>query len=52
MEPVLLKHLVARYKLDKMLLDKHPEHKVLLEKDIANYVTSISFQSKLDLLTL
>lgn len=59
MKPVLLKHLVARYKIDKMLLDKHPEHKVLLEKrikqhekDIVNYVTSTSFQSKLNLLTL
>lgn len=58
-EPVLLKHLVARYKMDKMLLDKHPEHKVLLEKrikqhekDIVNYVTGTSFQPKLNLLTL
>lgn len=59
MEPVLLKHLVTRYKMDKKLLDKYPKHKVLLEKrirqdekDIVNYVTSTSFQSKLNLLTL
>ena len=32
MEPVLLKHLVARYKIDKMLLEKYPEKKMLLEK--------------------
>ena len=58
MEPVLLKHLVARYKIDKMLLEKYPEKKVLLEKrikqhekDIVNYVTSTSFQAKLNVLT-
>lgn len=59
MKPVMLKHLVARYKIDKILLEKYPEHKVLLEKrikqhekDIVNYVTSTSFQSKLNLLKL
>lgn len=59
MGQVLLKHLVARYKMDKMLLDKHPEHKELLEKrikqhekDIVNYVTNTSFQSRLNSLTL
>ena len=59
MEPVLLKHLVSRYKMDKMLLEKYPEKKMLLEKrikqhekDIVNYVTSTSFQSKLNLLKL
>ena len=59
MEPVLLKHLVARYKMDKMLLDEHPEYKVLLgkrikqhEKDIVDYVTNDSFHAQLNLLTL
>lgn len=59
MEPVMLKHLVARYRIDKILLEKYPEKKMLLkkrikqhEKDIVNYVTSTSFQSKLNLLTL
>lgn len=46
-----LKHYVARYKLDKELLEKHPEHKELLEKrikrheqDIIAYVTSEKFE--------
>lgn len=59
MKPVMLKHLVARYRMDKILLEKYPEKKMLLgkrikqhEKDIVNYVTSTSFQSKLNLLKL
>lgn len=45
-----LENLVNRLKLDKELLEKHPENKELLEKrikqhkdDIANYVTSERF---------
>ena len=45
-----LEDLVNRLKLDKELLEKHPENKELLEKrikqhkeDIANYVTSDRF---------
>lgn len=48
---VKLRHLVARYKIDKELLEKHPEHKELLEKrierhkkDIVEYVTSSKFE--------
>ena len=54
-----LKHYVARYKLDKELLEKHPEHKELLEKrikrheeDIVAYVTSDRFQCALNNLNL
>lgn len=59
MDQVMLKNLVERYRTDKMLLDKSPEHKELLEKrmnqhkeDIVNYVTSDSFQSQLNFLNL
>ena len=59
MESVMLKHLVARYRMDKILLEKHPEKKMLLEKrikqhekDIVDYVTSDSFHAQLNLLTL
>ena len=45
-----LENLVNRLKLDKELLEKHPENKELLEKrikqhkdDIANYVTTERF---------
>ena len=45
-----LENLVNRLKLDKELLEKHPENKELLEKrikqhkeDITNYVTSERF---------
>lgn len=45
-----LENLVNRLKLDKELLEKHPDNKELLEKrikqhkdDIANYVTSERF---------
>ena len=55
MESVTLKHLVARYKLDKEFLQKHPENRELLEKrirrhekDIAEYVSSDSFQMVLN----
>ena len=58
-EPVMLKHLVARYRMDKILLEKYPEKKMLLEKrikqhekDIVDYVTSDSFHAQLNLLTL
>lgn len=54
-----LKNYVARYKLDRMLLEKHPEHKELLEKrierhekDIINYVTSDHFECALNNLNL
>lgn len=54
-----LKHYVARYKLDKELLEKHPEHKELLEKrikrhekDIIAYVTSERFEYALNNLNL
>lgn len=52
----MLKHLVARYRIDKMLLEKYPEKKMLLEKrikqhekDIVDYVTSDSFHAQLNL---
>ena len=57
--PTSLKHYVARYKLDKKLLEKHPEHKELLEKrikrherDIIEYVTSERFEYALNNLNL
>ena len=59
MDQVMLKNLVERYRTDKMLLDKSPEHKELLKKrmnqhkeDIVNYVTSDSFQPQLNFLNL
>ena len=55
----MLKHYVARYKMDKKLLEKHPEHKELLEKrikrheqDIVAYVTSEHFECALNNLHL
>ena len=49
----------ARYKTDKMLLERHPEHKELLEKmikqhekDIIAYVTSERFEYALEHLNL
>ena len=54
-----LKHYVARYKMDKKLLEEHPEHKELLEKrikrheeDIVAYVTSKGFECALNNLNL
>lgn len=54
-----LEDLVNRLKLDKELLEKHPENKELLEKrikqhkeDIANYVTSDRFLYALRVLNL
>ena len=54
-----LKNYVARYKIDKRLLEKHPEHKELLErrikrheKDIVAYVTSERFECALNNLNL
>lgn len=56
---VKLKNYVARYKLDKKLLEKHPEQKELLEKriarherDIVAYVTSEKFECVLNNLNL
>lgn len=55
----MLKHLVHRYKLDKELLEKHPENKELLERriarhkeDIVAYVTSEGFECALNNLNL
>lgn len=54
-----LKNYVARYKMDKKLLEKHPEHRELLEKrikrhekDIIEYVTSDRFECALNNLNL
>lgn len=54
-----LKNYVARYNMDKMLLEKHPEQKELLEKrikrheqDIVAYVTSKHFECALNNLNL
>ena len=54
-----LKNYVARYKMDKKLLEKHPEHKELLEKrikrheqDIVAYVTNERFEYVLNNLNL
>ena len=54
-----LKHYVARYKMDKALLEKHPENKELLKKrierhkqDIVDYVTSERFEIQLNYLNL
>lgn len=54
-----LENLVNRLKLDKELLEKHPENKELLEKrikqhkeDIANYVTSERFLHALKVFNL
>lgn len=54
-----LKNYVARYKIDKRLLEKHPEHKELLEqrikrheKDIVTYATSERFECALNNLNL
>lgn len=54
-----LKNYVARYKLDKKLLEKHPEQKEFIERrikrheqDIIAYVTSESFESILKNLNL
>lgn len=56
---ITLKNYVARYKLNKRLLNKHPEHKEMLEKiirqnerDIIDYVISDKFQMQLDNLNL
>ena len=53
-EPTL-KNYVARYKIDKRLLEKHPEGKEMLErriakheKDIVAYVTSEKFEAILN----
>lgn len=57
--PTTLKHYVARYRMDKDLLSKHPENKELLErrireheKSIIEYVTSDRFQTQLNYLYL
>lgn len=57
--PTTLKHYVARYKMDKELLEKHPENKELLEErierhkqNIIDYVTSESFECALNNLNL
>ena len=54
-----LRNYVARYKLDKELLEKHPEQKELLERrierhkqDIVDYVTSKHFECALNNLNL
>lgn len=54
-----LKNYVARYKMDKELLEKHPEQRELLEKriaehekDIVAYVTSERFECALNNLNL
>lgn len=54
-----LKNYVTRYRMDKELLEKHPENKEMLERrikqherDIINYVTSDSFQTQLNYLNL
>ena len=59
MDTPMLKHLVARYRVDTELLKKHPEHKELLERrierhknDIVAYVTSDNFQCALNHLNL
>ena len=56
---VTLKNYIARYKIDKKLLEKHPEHKELLEKrikrheqDILAYVTSEKFEYSLNAFNL
>lgn len=56
---ITLKNYVARYRLNKKLLNKHPEHKEMLEKiiqqnerDIIDYVTSDKFQMQLHNLNL
>ena len=41
MEPVMLKHLVARYRMDKILLEKYPEKKMLLEKRMKQHEKDI-----------
>lgn len=58
-ESTSLKHYVARYRMDKELLTKHPENKELLErkikeheKAIIEYVTSDRFQTQLNYLNL
>lgn len=57
--PPTLKNYVARYKLDKELLEKHPENRELLERrierhkqDIVDYVTSKRFETQLEYLNL
>lgn len=54
-----LKNYVNRYKMDKKLLEKHPEHRELLERrierhknDIVAYVTSDHFECVLNNLNL
>lgn len=54
-----LKDYVERYKLDKGLLEKHPENRELLKKrierhkqDIVDYVTSKHFECALNNLNL
>ena len=54
-----LKNYVTRYKMDKKLLEKHPENKELLKKrikrheqDIIAYVTSEKFECALNNLNL
>ena len=54
-----LKHFIHRYKMDKKLLEQHPENKDMLEKrikrheqDIIAYVTSKNFEHKLNELNL
>lgn len=56
---ITLKNYVARYRLNKKLLNKYPEHKEMLEKiiqqnerDIIDYVTSDKFQMQLHNLNL
>lgn len=57
-EPTL-KNYVARYNMDKKLLEQHPEKKEMLEKrikrheqDIIAYVTSENFEKKINELNL
>lgn len=58
LEPTL-KNYIARYNLNKELLEKHPENKALIERklkeaeqDIIAYVTNENFVAKLDYLNL
>ena len=54
-----LKNYITRYRFNKKLLDKYPEHREMLEKiikqnerDIIDYVTADKFQSQLNHLNL
>ena len=58
LEPTL-KNYIARYNLNKELLEKHPENRALIERklkeaeqDIIKYVTNETFVAKLDYLNL